>query len=40
MTWLSGLAAGVNINASCILIPLGVVIYCSVGGLKVCYVHM
>ena len=27
--------AGVNINASCMIIPLGVVIYCSFGGLKV-----
>ena len=28
--------AGVNINASCMLIPLGVVLYCSLGGLKAC----
>lgn len=26
---------GVNVNASCMLIPLGVVIYISLGGLKV-----
>ena len=32
---ISAAPAGVNINASCMLIPLGVVLYCSLGGLKV-----
>jgi hypothetical protein len=35
LTPLRGLTAGVSLDACCILIPLGVVIYCSVGGLKV-----
>ena len=28
-------SAGVNIYAACFLIPMGVVVYTSVGGLKV-----